>query len=188
VPAAALLAAGLFVSLADPVVAAEPRPAIRDLQLRREEAQIRLSFELVDAFDEELESRLDSGLPTGFVFEAKLERQHKWWFNDAVYRSRIEVVAMYNAVTREYLVNTKQDDRLIDSRVFTDRAEAEKAMSRMHDLAAFHLDRLPRGRLTVLVRAELGSRTFLALFPTTIHTPWAESEPFRLVSGRDEEP
>jgi hypothetical protein len=37
------------------------------------------------------------------------------------------------------------------------------------------------------VRAEIGSRTLLALFPTTIHTAWAESDPFRLVAGGDGE-
>jgi hypothetical protein len=177
----------LALALAGPLRAADPRPAIRDLEIRRDDTQIRLSFELVDAFDEEVVSRIESGLPTGFVFEAKLERKRRWWLNDTVQRSRIEVVAMYNAVTREYLVNTKQDDRLIDSRVFASRAEAEKAMSRMSDLVAFHLDGLPRGRLTVLVRAELGSRTLLALFPTTVHTAWAESDPFRLVAASDGE-
>jgi hypothetical protein len=185
--ALACLGVGLLAGPAEPVAAADGRPRVQGLQLRRSATEIRLSFELVGGFDDEVKSRIESGLPTGFVYEAKLERQHRWWFNDTVDRSRIEVVAMYNAVTREYLVNTKQDDRLIDSRVFTELAEAEQAMSRLHDLTAFHLDGLPRGRLTVLVRAALGSRTLLALFPTTIHTPWAESEPFRLVAGTDEE-
>ena len=188
VRAAVFLAACLLGPLVDTAAAVDGRAAIRDLQLRKTETEIRVSFELVEAFDEAVTSRIESGLPTGFVYDAKLERQRTWWFNDTVYRSRIEVVAMYNAVTREYLVNTKQDDRLIDSRVFTDLAEAKLAMSRMSDLTAFHLDSLPRGRLTVLVRAELGSRTVLALFPTTIHTAWAESDPFRLVAGRDDEP
>jgi hypothetical protein len=181
---AAVLAAASWVA---PSWAADARPAIRDLEIRRQDTQLRLSFQLLDAFDEEVQSRIESGLPTGFVFEAKLERKRRWWFNESVARSRIEVVAMYNAVTREYLVNTKQDGRLIDSRVVGSLADARKAMSRVDDLAVFQLDGLPRGRLTVLVRAELGSRTLLSLFPTTVHTAWAESDPFRLVAGRDEE-
>ncbi|HUP23132.1 MAG TPA: DUF4390 domain-containing protein [Thermoanaerobaculia bacterium] len=184
---AGMIAALLAVCWVAPLHAADSRPAIRDLQIRRSDSQIRVSFQLVEAFDDEVRQRIESGLPTGFVFEAKLEKKRRWWFNDAVLRSRIEAVAMYNAVTREYLVNTKQDGRLIDSRVFTSLGDAQKAMSRVHDIAVFHLDALPRGRLTVLVRAELGSRTLLSLFPTTVHTNWAESEPFRLVAGRDDE-
>ena len=72
----------------------------------------------------ETRERIESGLPTGFIYELELARDRKRWWDDGLARARLEVVAMYNAVTREYLVNTKQDGKLIDSRTVRDAGRA----------------------------------------------------------------
>jgi hypothetical protein len=93
---------------------------------------------------------------------------------------------MYNAVTREYLVNYKLDGRLIESRVVTDLEELERAMTLIHALPVFELahggsgrgglqEELPPPRIQLTVRAQLGSKPFLFLFPNQIDTGWARS-------------
>lgn len=158
--------------------AAAKGPEVRDLMVEREGDRLLVSFELVDAFDDGLLERIESGLPTGFKYQIKLEKIRRWWFDNRIDRSELEVIAMYNALTREYLVNFKQDGRLIDSQVKRSRAELEQAMTHLHALPVHTLDRPRPGRWVVRVRAELGSKTVLLLFPTTRHTAWADSEVF----------
>jgi hypothetical protein len=90
-------------------------------------------------------------------------------------------VAMYNAVTREYLINFKQDGKLIDSRIARDREELERAMTRIESIAAFVLGRdlNPNKRYLIKARAKLGSRTIMLLIPTRIETDWVTTRKFR---------
>lgn len=158
---------------------AEPR--ISDLDFRIEGQQLRLSFRLVDAFDDNLKKRIDSGLYSGFTFEFELVRDRKTWFNKSLDSGSLQVVAMYNAVTREYLINLRHDGDLIDSRVVQDVAELERALTEIDDLAVFSVAGVnPRQRLRVRVRAELGTRTVFFFIPNTVHTDWEESERFWL--------
>ena len=84
---------------------------------------------------------------------------------------------MYNAVTEEYLVNYKHDGKLIDSRVVTDTSELETAMTMINALPAFEVESPMPNRALLRVRAVLGSKHLLYLFPRTIATNWAR---FRL--------
>ncbi|MEM7052755.1 MAG: DUF4390 domain-containing protein [Acidobacteriota bacterium] len=139
-----------------------------------------LDFHLANAFDERFLERLRSGLPTGFVYQMELLKDRKRWYDRPLRRNSLQVVAMYDAVSREYLVNTKLDGKLVESRMVKELEDLEDEMTKVFDLPAFALDNLPRSwRLLVRVRAELGSKTILSIIPSTIHTDWRESRKFR---------
>ena len=165
--AVALLSATGFASAAQ---AAE----IVDLMIDRDGARLLVSFQLVGGFDDSVRRKIESGLPTGFIYQIKLERVRKWWLNGTIENAQLEVFAMYNAITREYLVNFKHDGKLIDSRTVRSLEAAENAMSIVHALPAFEVEELPDARMVLRVRAVLGSKNFLGLFPTTLATDWAE--------------
>jgi len=174
-PAAALLALALAAPAA---AAAEAR--IADVRVALEGRRALVSFELADGFGAELRDRIESGLPTGVVYELELFKDRKRWWDRSLDHTELEVVAMYNALTREYLVNFKLDGRLIESRQVHDLSALETAMTRIEKLPAFSLEGAPRDRrLLVRVRAELGSRTVLGFIPTLAVTDWAESAKFR---------
>lgn len=147
------------------------------------DGHVMLSFTLDGAFDEAFKRRLESGLPTDLTFRFRLLRDRKRWFDKDLATSSLQVVAMYNAVTREYLINYKQDGTLIESRVVRTDDDLRAAMTRFEHLPAFSLEGLETTigdrRLLVRARAELGTRTILSLIPTTITTAWAESAKFR---------
>lgn len=172
----ACLLAGL-VAFGVPAAAAElsvPQVAVL-------EDRVALSFHLADAFDEVVRARLESGLPTGFTYRFHLLRDRKHWWDDGLVVTTLEVVAMYNAVSQEYLVNFKHDGRLVESRLARSRADLEAAMTQFDRVPLFAVAGLPRGeRLLVRGRAELGARTLLSFIPVTIETDWAESRKFRL--------
>lgn len=165
------------------LLAAEPetRAQIADLRVALEGRRVKVSFRLESAFKDQLVERIESGLPTGFVYEIALFRDHKRWFDRKLDEAELQVAAMYNAVTHEYLVNYKQDGKLTETRVVRDLAELEQAMTRFQEVPAFTVGETPqKWRLLVKARADLGRRNLLSLFPTRITTDWAESRKFRL--------
>lgn len=172
----ALLVSGL---LAAPAVAAEP--AVRDLSIALNGVQVLASLRLADAFGPEIQARLESGLPTGIVYEIELMRDRKRWWDESLSSTRLEVVALYNAITREYLVNTKLRGRLIDSRTVRDKSALEQAMTRFIAVPVFVLrDPSKTERYLIRVRAELGTGDFLGFVPIMRATPWVESNKVRV--------
>lgn len=156
-------------------------PRITDVRLEVDDERVRLSFKLIDAFDERLRKRLDSGLPTGLTYELALVRSRKSWFDKSVDKSTLQVSAMYNVVTREYLINYKHDGTLIESRVVKDDDELLAAMTHFDDFPVFLVEgKNAQQRLRVRVRAELRTKTIFFFIPSTVHTDWAETRKFRL--------
>lgn len=159
-----------------------------DLEVEPQDHQVLVSFNLRGAFDEAVARRLESGLPTDFTYRFRLLRDRKRWLDQPLRTSSLQVVAMYNAVTREYLINYKQDGNLIESRVVREPSALRDAMTVFEALPTFSLDGLAEAigdrRLLIKVRAELGTRTILSLIPTTITTDWVESRKFRPDRGR----
>ncbi len=162
---------------------------LSDLSVDLVEGRLEVSFRLSEAIDEELIERIETGLPSGFRYQFKLVRPVKNWFDNTLITSQLEAVAMYNAVTREYQVNYKQNGKLTNSRVLTDRKDLEAALTRFDRFTPFPIDEIKaRKPVHLRVRAELGSRNLLLLIPTTIHTEWVESERFTLGGPADSDP
>lgn len=152
------------------------KPKVTDLEISLEGTRVEGSFALVNAFSDQLFERIQTGLASGFTFQFVLTRDQKLWFENRLGSSTLEVTAMYNAVTREYLINYKQDGKLIDSRIALDRDELEQAMTRFENLSLFQLEKIkPDKRLSVRARAELGSKTTLLIIPTRVKTDWTRS-------------
>ena len=146
------------------------------LQGRRVEA----SFRLANGFSDEVVERIQTGLPTGFDFQFRLLKDYKRWWDRGIDSSEFQVVATYNAVTREYLVNYKQNGKLIDSRVVNELVELRKAMTEFDQILLFSLGEAQgRRRLLVRARVRLGSRTLFRIIPIDITTDWVESRKFR---------
>jgi hypothetical protein len=174
------LVAALLVLLARavPVAAAE----LRDLVPTVADGQVHVSFVLAGAFDEALTQRIDSGLPTSFVYRVELVRDRKRWWDDQLAAATLEVVAMYNAVSQEYLVNFKRDGKLVESRLARGKVELEAAMTRFERVPLFALADVRAGgdaRLRLRARAELGTKTWLSFIPLHVETAWAQSRKFR---------
>ena len=169
--------------------AAQPggKPRIQDLEVAVEGAQISADFRLVDVFDDALIERIQTGLPTGFDFQFKIVKPLPLWpfaTTRSLETTSFQAVAMYNAVTKEYLVNYKQDGELINSLVVLGLDELEEAMTRFESIVLFSSEGIrSTRRLHVRARAAVGSRSILFLIPTRVKTDWADSERFRLRDG-----
>jgi len=166
---------GLFAAAGD---AAITRPGVEV-----EGNRALVSFVLEGAIDDTFLERVHSGLPTGFLYRLELLKDRKRWYDRPLAETTLQVVAMYDAVSREYLVNRKLGGKLVDSRIVGDLPSLERELTRVDALPAFHLDGLPRSwRLLVRVRAEMGSRTILSIIPAKVQTDWNESRKFRTMN------
>jgi hypothetical protein len=152
---------------------------LRGLEIRLDGQRVLLDFRLEDGFGREVVERVKSGLPTSFTYEFELLRDRKRWLDRPLDRATLQVIAMFDAVASEYLVNYKLDGKLVESRMVRSLEELQKAMTRFEGVPAFVLEPLPRRwRLLVKVRGLLGSRTLFAVVPTRVATDWKESEKF----------
>lgn len=154
---------------------------ISNLKLRLDGAQVLVSFKLENAFDETLRKRIDSGIPTGFDYSFQLVRDRKTWFDTDVDRGRLRVDAMYNAVTREYLINIRRDGDLIESKVVRDPDELRKALTEFDAFPAFKVEgKATSQRLSVRLRAELGTQQIFFFIPKKLTTSWIETRRFQI--------
>ncbi|MEO8277285.1 MAG: DUF4390 domain-containing protein [Thermoanaerobaculia bacterium] len=162
-------------------LAASSEPSIENLSVSVNGGQVLVGFHLTNGLDADTRERIASGLPTSFLYELELMRDRKHWWDHNVDATVIEVVAMYNAVTREYLVNTKQGGRLIESRTVRDEVELEHAMTEFAAFPAFNLESDPdRSRFLVRIRVDLGPGAVLGIIPYQRSTAWKESNKVRI--------
>ncbi len=186
-----LLAGALLAALALvlPAPAKDGEKArIVDLLMEIEGQKVFVSFKLEGALDEKLQQRIASGLATGIVFDFDLVRVRKGWFNKNVETGSLQVIVMYNAVSREYLVNYKHDGDLIESRLIRDLEELYATLVEVGRLEIFSLEGLSGEHLYVRVRAELGTRSILFFIPSIRTTDWVESQRFKVgPNGHTEE-
>jgi hypothetical protein len=167
----------LLLLRALPLFAAE----VRDLQPMVVDGRVEVSFQLAGAIDDGVMARIESGLPTAFVYEVALLRDRQRWWDDEVADATLEVVAMYNAISQEYLVNFKRDGKLVESRLARSRPELESAMTRFERVPLFTVADLrggPRSRFLLKARCELGTKTWLYFIPLHVETDWAQSRKF----------
>lgn len=177
--ATAALLASVLLFLASPAPArAEGR--ISGLEVKLDGPRVLASLALVDAFHRRLRERVASGLPTSIVYRFELDRDRQRFWDSYVQEATLEVTAVYDAVARQYTINYKLNDKLIDSRTVHDPQALAEAMTRIEALPVFTLAGIPADwRLLVKARAELGSRTVLSIVPVAITTDWVESRKFR---------
>ena len=155
-------------------------PHLADLRVALVGGNVEVSFELREAYSEETFERIRTGLPTGFEYQFRLDRDRKRWFDASLAVSTLQVVAMYNAVTEEYLINYKLDGELIESQVAREQSALELALTRFEGISVFPLEGVPLDdRLLVRARADLGSKTGFLFLPTRVTTGWHRSRKFR---------
>lgn len=168
----------LWVAGSLPAVA-EPR--IRDLAATEQSGRVSIRFRLGEAFSKpEIVKAIESGLPTLLAYEIQLIRKRPNWFDDTVATSRIEVVATYNSVTREYLLNYRRDRRLVSSENLSSFDELQKRMTTIREASLFPIEGRKPSKLRVRVRADLSRRYVWYLIPWDVSTEWEET---RVESG-----
>lgn len=160
--------------LAGAASAAEPK--IEQLAATAAGGKVSVRFVMANAFDrQEIVQALQSGLPTSFAYELEVYRDHPFWLDDGVAKSRIEVICTFNSVTREYLLNYRRDRKLVRSETFTELAPLERAMTKIDEPDLFEIGRRKPYKLKVRVRADLMRGWVFYVVPWEVSTRWRET-------------
>ena len=155
------------------------KPHLTELQIALEGRSLAVSVQLINGFTDQLLEEIQTGLASGFTYQFVLSRDQALWFEKKLDKSQLEVTSMYNAVTREYLINFKLDGKLIDSRIARNPEELEREMTQISNLKVFQLESTnPNRWLVVRARADIGSKTTMLIIPSRIRTDWVRSRKF----------
>jgi hypothetical protein len=165
------MALALFASVA---TAADPE--IRNLSAIAKGGSVSVRFALASAFDDhDLLDSIQSGLPTSFSYIVEIFRDRPRWFDQGLERSRIEVTATFNSITREYLLNYRRDKKLVRSETFRDLESLQRRMTSIEEPNLFDIGQRRPYKLKVRVKADFGRRFLLYIVPSSNSTRWREA-------------
>lgn len=137
-------------------------------------SKVSVHFALEHGFEREQTIQgLQSGVPTSFTYIVEIYRDRPNWFDEGIGRSRIEVIATFNSVTREYLMNYRRDRRLVRSETFNDLAALQHHMTNIDEPDLFDIGERPPYKLRVRVKADLNRGWLLYFIPWEFSTRWS---------------
>lgn len=147
-------------------------PKIENLIATGAGGKVTVHFALTGVFDdEETLQALQSGVPTSFTYVIEIYRDRPW-LDEGIARSRVEVIATFNSVTREYLMNYRRDRRLVRSETFSDLATLQQRMTTIDEPDLFDIGTRPPYKLKVRAKADLRRGWLLYFIPWEISTRW----------------
>ncbi len=163
----------LINAIAASVLAADP--TIDNLTATAANGKVSAHFTLLNAFDRaEIVQGLQSGVPTSFGYVVEVYRARPSWFDEGIDRSHIEVIATFNSVTREYLMNYRRDRKLVRSETFTDLEKLEKRMTTIDEPDLFDVGNRRPYKLRLRVKADLMRGWALYFIPWNFSTRWRD--------------
>ncbi len=166
-----LVLASVFLLLAGAALAADP--TIESLSAKALNRQVSVRFTMAHAFDREQTIQgLQSGVPTTLTYIVEIFRDRPHWFDEGIARARIEVIATFNSLTREYLLNYRRDHKLVRSETFNDLASLQRAMTTIEEPNLFDIAKRPAYKLKVRVKADLMRGWLLYFIPWEFSTRW----------------
>ena len=148
-------------------------PAIDMLSAKAANHQVSVRFTMAHAFDRaETIQGLQSGVPTTLTYIVEIFRDRPLWFDEGISRERIEVIATFNSLTREYLLNYRRDHKLVRSETFNDLSSLQRAMTTIDEPNLFDIGKRPPYKLRVRVKADLMRGWLLYFIPWEFSTRW----------------
>ena len=163
----------LIALFATPLTASEA--VIEHLVATASGHEVSVHFTLSHAFEREQTIQgLQSGVPTSLSYVVEIFRDRPLWIDEGVARAHIEVIATFNSVTREYLMNYRRDRKLVRSETFSDLPSLQRAMTTIDEPNIFDAGKRAPYKLKVRVKADLMRGWLLYVVPWEVSTRWQE--------------
>jgi hypothetical protein len=155
------LGSALALLVAVPAIA----QSIRVTSLTRED-RVLVSFELTEAYNDDLKAAIQSGLPTSITYDVELRRATTLWVDRLVETARVTAAVRFDNLTRRYQVSVMRDGRVEGSHVTDDEQAVQQALTTFVRLPLFRTARLePNAEYYVRVRAQTRPRNSLFALP-----------------------
>ncbi len=161
----------LVLALGIPLARAEKSPSIATLSASLKDTSISVKASASDLLNDRLLQDLQNGVPATVTYRLELIRKRPNWFDSTVGTAAIEFTASRDSITREYLVTSRRNGRLIRS----DRVTGLSAVSRQIGLLElpdlFNTTRAP-SKLRLRARIEYGTEVALLIVPSLKASDW----------------
>jgi Domain of unknown function (DUF4390) len=135
-----------------------------------------VSFRAGDAFNEEIERAIETGLEVNFRYNVELKRPRGIWPDGQIARRRISATVTYDNLTKRYKL-TREIDGVIDrTEVVADAEAMRRFMTTFESLRLFELSELqPNDSYYVRVKGVMRERNLLLLIPWDVGTGWKQA-------------
>ncbi len=139
------------------------------------DGHVLVSFKMVEAFTDELENAVHSGLTISFVYQVDLKRGSTLWFDRTIASAVVTASVRYDLLTRKYHMS-----RMVDGRI--ERADVTDREDVVREWLTTDFDRLPlfqnvplemNAEYYVRVRAHTSPRNAAFLWPWQGHDAMA---------------
>ena len=97
--------------------------------------EVLVSFELVDAYTNEVQEAVSSGLRTTFAYDVDLRMDARFWADRTVATAVVSITDEYDSLTQRHSLARRVNGRVLDALVTQDEAVVREWFTR--------LDRLP---------------------------------------------
>jgi hypothetical protein len=135
-----------------------------------------VSFRAGDAFDEDIEHAIRTGLEVTFRYNVELKRPRGIWLDGQVARRAISATVTYDNLTKRYKLTREIDGKIDATEVVADAEAMRRFMTTFESLRLFELSALePNDSYYVRVKGVMRERNLLLLIPWDVGTPWKEA-------------
>lgn len=130
------------------------------------EDRVLVTFEVGDAFTDEMRASIGSGLSTTFTYDVELRRATTLWVDRLVSSARVSASVRFDNLTRIYQVTVTQDGRVDQTRVTDDEEEVRQLVTAFQRLPLFSTRTLePNTEYYIRVRARTSPRSTWSVLP-----------------------
>ena len=135
-----------------------------------------VSFRAGDAFNEDIERAIETGLEVNFRYNVELKRPRGIWPDGQIARRRISATVSYDNLTKRYRLSREIDGKIDRTEVVADAEAMRRFMTTFESLRLFELSELePNDSYYVRVKGVMRERNLLLLIPWDVGTPWKEA-------------
>ena len=135
-----------------------------------------VSFRVGDAFNEDIEHAIRTGLEVNFRYNVELKRPRGIWPDGHVARRVISSTVAYDNLTKRYKLTREIDGKVDATEVVADAEAMRRFMTTFESLRLFELSELePNDSYYVRVKGVMRERNLLLLIPWDVGTGWKEA-------------
>lgn len=138
--------------------------------------RIFVSFRVEDAFAEEIEHAIATGLEVSFRYNVELKRVRGIWFDRRVAARRIITTVTYDNLTKRYSLTREIDGEIDATDVVSDAEAMRQFMTHFDSLGLFDVSLMePNEEHYLRVNGVIRDRNLLLLIPWDVGADWKEA-------------
>jgi Domain of unknown function (DUF4390) len=147
-----------------------------DLGLIVKDKKIFVTFRMTDAFNDDIERSIASGLPVSFRYDVQLKKVRTVWFNQKIVTRRITNTVKYDNITERYTLSRDVDGGIVATELVADRDAMMRFMTAIRDLPLFDVSLLePNNDYYLRVKGLVKERNLFLFIPWDQDSGWEKT-------------